>query len=1002
MKLNGDEVKQLQRALISAFPSESALEQMVRFTFSENLKAVAGGENYSDTIFNLIIKIESQGRLEELVRGALQENPTNPELKAFSEKWGCQPLKHCPHNIPSSNTDKFVGRENELKSISQKLENNHEVVIAHIEGMGGVGKTELAIQYSQSQLENYSGGICWVDAGEQDISVQIVEFVREYLQLRLPEGFELPELVRWCWRNWREGKTLIVLDDVRDYQQIKPYLPPRASQFKVIITTRLKLDLESSIYLEVLDETEAIELLTGLVGSEKISQELEKGKELCHRLGYLPLALQLVGRYIKKRQISYKEMLIRLEEKGILHRALDVEESDKTRTDSIKRGVKAAFELSWEELTQEAQELGCLLSLFALSPIPWILVEGVLPERDSEDIEDARIELENLHLLQRKDDDYQLHQLIQEFFRLKQSGLNVADEQKYKFCKMIVLEAKKISYELTQSEIIASTPVIPHLAEATTLYQNWLSDDDLIRPFIGLGRYYAGQGTYIQALPWYEQCLKVAKERFGEDHPSVASSYNSLAGLYSDQGRYNEAEPLYQQALALLQKLLGEDHPDVASSINNLALLYKSQGRYEKAEPLLLQALALRQKLLGEDHPSVASSYNSLAGLYSDQGRYNEAEPLYQQALALLQKLLGEDHPRVASSYNNLAALYSDQGRYEKAEPLLLQALALRQKLLGEDHPHVASSYHNLAGLYYSQGRYEKAEPLYQQALALWQKLLGEDHPDVASSINNLALLYKSQGRYEKAEPLYQQALALRQKLLGEDHPDVASSYNNLATLYYTQGRYEKAEPLFQQALALRQKLLGEDHPDVAQSYNNLAELYRSQGRYTEGEPLYQQALALSQKLLGEDHPSVATSYNNLALFYSSQGRYTEAEPLLQQALELRQKLLGEDHPSVATSYNNLALLYYYQGRYSEAEPLFQQALELRRRLLGEEHYLFGQTLYSLASIYSFQGYNKETESMYVKALTIYEKQLGVAHPETMEIRQSYANFLANKFSPNP
>ncbi|MGI2909587.1 tetratricopeptide repeat protein, partial [Tolypothrix sp. VBCCA 56010] len=494
-------------------------------------------------------------------------------------------------NIPKSSTDKFVGRARELERLHQQLQRNNEVVIAAVEGMGGVGKTELAIQYSllHLQLHNYPGGICWLRAREEDMGVQIVQFARTDLSLQPPDDLELPERVRWCWQHWQQGDTLLVLDDVKNYKDIKPYLPPQPSQFKVLITTRLKLDLAGSLFLSALQESDALLLLSQLIGEEKINQELAQAQELCQRLGYLPLALQLVGRYVKKRKISLAEMLRRLESKGLGHPSLIVNENDPTWTLDVKRGVAAAFELSWLELNEAAQQLGCLLSLFALAPIPWSLVESAAKEQDSEALEDTRVELENLHLLV-GEDSYQLHQLIREFLRDKQNNLPVADEQKYNYCAAMVEVAQEIPETPILQDITRLTPFIPHLAEVATVYQNWLSDEDLIVPFDGLGNFYKGQGAYAQALPWEEQCLLVAKERLGEEHPHVASSYNNLALLYYSQGRYSEAEPLYQKALQLTQRLLGEEHPHVASSYNNLALLYYSQGRYSEAEPLYQKA----------------------------------------------------------------------------------------------------------------------------------------------------------------------------------------------------------------------------------------------------------------------------------------------------------------------------------------------------------------------------------------------------------------------------
>ena len=746
--------------------------------------------------------------------------------------------KGLPQNIISSSTDKFVGRERELELLNQQLQRHNEVVIAAVEGMGGVGKTELAIQYSllHLQLHTYPGGICWLRAREQDIGLQIVNFARTDLGLEPPEDLELPDRVRWCWKRWLEGNTLIVLDDVKNYSDIKPYLPPQPSQFKVLITTRLKLDLPSSLYLEVLSEPDALELLRQLVGSEKVNQELETAKELCQRLGYLPLALQLVGRYVKKRRISLTEELERLEGKGLGHPSLSVPENDPSWTLDIKRGVEAAFELSWDELKKFnfAQELGCLLSLFALAPIPWSLVESAAVEQDSEELEDARVELENLHLLQ-GEDTYQLHQLIQEFFRDKQSNLTNTDKQKSNLCRAIVEIAYKIPKILTLSDINYFTPFISHIAETATLYQNWLSNEDLIWLFIGLGGFYNSQGAYAQALPWYQQCLSVAKKRLGAEHLDVAISLNKLAGIYCSLGRYEEAESLHSQELEIFEKPLKTEHPYIAISLKDLAGLYCEQGRYSEAETLYLQALEIFEKSLKGEYPyittnpddltHIATSLSDLALLYHKQGKYKEAEPLHLQALELNKKLLGAEHPYIATNLNNLAGIYHKQGKYQKAEPLYLQALEMRKKLLGAEHPDVAASLNNLAGLYLKQGKYQKAEPLYLQALEINKKLLGAEHPNVAISLNNLAALYDDQGRYSKAEPLHLQALEMRKKLLGAEHPDVAISLNNLAELYHEQDRYEEAESLYLQALTIATKALGKNHPHtiaIRNKYQNI------------------------------------------------------------------------------------------------------------------------------------------------------------------------------------
>ena len=364
-------------------------------------------------------------------------------------------------------------------------------------------------------------------------------------------------------------------------------------------------------------------------------------------------------------------------------------------------GVAAAFELNWQSLESEAQKFACLLSLFALAPIPWSLVESAASaSRLKFDLKANCTVLVERYLLQElADDTYQVHERIQELLQHKLEELAEADELKRGFCQAMVAVAKDIPQTPTLIEIAQATLAIPHLAGTATVYQAWLSDDDLIWPFVGLGRFYEGQGAYAQALPWYEQSLSAAKKRFGDEHPNVATSLNNLALLYDSQGRYSDAEPLYIGALSMRKRLLGDEHPSVASSLNNLAELYRSQGRYSDAEPLYIEALAMRKRLLGDEHPWVATSLNDLAGLYKSQGRYSDAEPLYIEALAMRKRLLGDEHPDVAQSLNNLALLYKSQGRYSDAEPLYIEALEIAEKRLGANHPDTITYRKNLENL---------------------------------------------------------------------------------------------------------------------------------------------------------------------------------------------------------------------------------------------------------------------------------------------------------------
>ncbi|WP_375514149.1 NB-ARC domain-containing protein, partial [uncultured Nostoc sp.] len=406
--------------------------------------------------------------------------------------------------MPLSGVVEFVGREEELQNLHQLLQDNKQVAIAAISGMGGVGKTELALQYAIQQRQTYNGGLCWLLPKTGDVGIQVVQFARTQLDLKPPEDFDILAQVQYCWRRWREGDVLLVLDDVSDYEQVKPYLQSLPSRFKVLMTTRQNLGRIAQLSLDVLQLEAVLELLRSLLKKtpERIERELAIANQLCEWLGYLPLGVELVGRYLARKQdLSLTEMLRRLENKQLDERSLSKSKSEADMT--AQRGVLAAFELSWQELEDDDKQLGCLLSLFAAAPIPWNLVEQCLPEEDAEDLEEIRDDsLLNLHLLQRKGEGvYQLHPLLRQFFQYKCTDLEKAEELKRSLCKVMVAVAKDIPYSPTLEQITDVTPATPHLAEVANNLIQYITDEDLPWVFVGNARFYNGQGLYNQALP---------------------------------------------------------------------------------------------------------------------------------------------------------------------------------------------------------------------------------------------------------------------------------------------------------------------------------------------------------------------------------------------------------------------------------------------------------------------------------------------------------------------
>jgi Flp pilus assembly protein TadD len=561
-----------------------------------------------------------------------------------------------------------------------------------------------------------------------------------------------------------------------------------------------------------------VALLASIIGQERVAKETSAAEKLCEELGYLPLALELVGYYLKDedyQSLPLSAMRDKLKKKEkVKHPSLSPEEVPM----AIKatRGVQAAFDLSWDELTPEAKYLACVLGSFAEAAIHWGFVRGIYEDLQGESFSEDNLKdkwlksLRKLHLVMTVETDiYDLHPLIRDYLAEQFKKHPQHSEIKQAFCDLFVKVAGAIK---------KSTP---------------LAEFNLIEPHLK------------KMIDWCER----------NEDPQLAFSLNQLALLYLTQGKYNETEPLFLRSLSILENQLGKNNPDVATSLNNLAGLYLDQGKYKEATHLYLKSLSILENQLGENDPDVAQSLNNLAFLYNAQGKYNEAESLMARSLSILEKQLGENHPDVAQSLNNLAFLYNAQEKYNEAEPLFLRSLSIREKQLEENHPDITQSLNNLAFLYNAQGKYNEAEAFIMRSFSILENQLGENYPNVATSLNNLAGLYLTQKKYNKAETLFLKSLSILENQLGENHPQVAISLNNLAEIYRNQEKYEEAKLLFLRSLSIRENQLGENHPDVAQSLNNLAFLYNAQSNYAKAKKLSQRALTICQQKLGDQHP---------------------------------------------------------------------------------------------------------------------------------------------------
>jgi tetratricopeptide (TPR) repeat protein len=859
--------------------------------------------------------------------------------------------------------EQFVGRRRELQQLRQVMSLGKVGVLTVIHGLGGIGKTALATEYSYLFAPDYPGGRWQVRcegkkdlravfvslAGVRDLEFEFTEEEKHDLDLQFERV--LRELKKRA--DAVKGRVLIVLDNVDQAKLLEPahvQQLPQADWLHSIATTRLGgQNLFSTqkdrafVAVDELPEQDAIALIERYQPNGKFAVQAERraAEEIVRLLGGFTLAVETAAVFLGQfaEDVSCAAFLDRLRKEGLV----GLETAAGETSEGVRHGEKlltATLRPTLERLS-DAERLALLIG--AILPadhvaLPWVrvAVAGKFPEL-GKDAEPGHPDpwqtllrhLYSLRLFQATSErsEARMHRLLQNIIKL-----HVGAEPVETYERELLLHVNKRGMFLSDHWV--EHEYRWELAPLVACAWQWIergADEEgaylatlVANPLISLAK-------FAEAEPLFRRALAIREKALGPEHPEVAASLSCLAALYYLQGRYEEAAPLWERTLRIHEQ--GPEHPDMAWSLNNLALLYDKQGRYAKAEPLYERSLAIREKAMGPEHPKVATSLYNLAGLYYKRGQYAKAEPLYERSLAIREKALGPEHPDVAWSLNDLAALYDRQDQYAKAEPLYERSLAIREKALGPEHPDVAWSLNGLAALYDHQGQYAKAEPLYERSLAIFEKALGPKHADVAYILTNFAKLYHNQGQYAKAESLYERSLAILEKALGPEHPDVATSLGNFGMLYLDQGQYAKAEPLLERSLAIREKALGPEHPNVAISLYSLGRLYHKQGQYAKAESLYERSLAIREKALGPEHPDVANTLYNLAGLYHVQRQYAKAEPLYERSLAIQEKALGPEHPDVATWMISYGQLLVRMWRWKKAARLIFRAVDIREKL---------------------------------------------------------------------
>ncbi len=746
----------------------------------------------------------------------------------------------------------FVGRETELQALARLLEAGTTAAIgevAGITGMGGVGKSQLAIALAYHYGRFFPGGVYWVSFANPVAIENEVALCGGLEGMNLHDDFasmELGRQVALVQREWQKPvPRLLIFDNCEDERLLEEYRP-KVGGCRIIVTSRKgnwsRLSGVQNVPLDTLPRTESIILLRKHV-PEGNSTDLES---IAAELGDLPLALHLAGSYLEQSEgaVTPQGYLQRIHTKGVRSLpALRGEGVDSSPTQH-ELSVWRTFEVSYaglqvnDEVNNLAKKILAYVSWLQLGePIPIELLETV---SEHEGYEAKTRRGKKSHEAQEEEEKHL--KLVQARRRLVGLGLLVGDGS-----NTVTMHHLVGAYV----QGVAGSMVAMDAVEAALL-----AEVDEIN----------SQGIPGPLLRWRIH-LQTVTERAGARGDVVGADLcNALGSHLRLAGDYQAARPFLERALAINEKELGSYHSATATSLNNLGYLLRDIGEYATALPLLQRARAIWKNICGPKHPATGLSLNNLGTLLRDMGEFKSAQHYYEQALAIFKLTLGPKHLETATVLNNLGRLHQDMGKYATARTYLEQALEIREKVLEPEHLNIAQILNNLGLLLQAMGKYTVAYDYYKRSLEIHSKKLGEEHPITAQNLNNLGFLLHAMQKYKTAHTYLHRALRIFEKTLGPEHPNTASSLNNLGSLCQDMGDYATARYYHERTLKIYEKTLGVEHPDTALSCNNLGTLCLLQGDTPAAFVYLRRSLKISEKLLGTEHPDTQRIRANLVI----------------------------------------------------------------------------------------------------------------------------------------
>ena len=658
--------------------------------------------------------------------------------------------------IPLQRNKHFVGRKDELQDVKQKLFVVGTCSKVAIVGLGGVGKTQIALELAYQVKESLTGcSVFWVPAVSAETMEQAYKEIATLL--RIP-GYEDPkedikQKVKQTLSTESVGQWLFIVDNADDLNMLSASKPgatslsnnfPESTLGSIVYTTRthdVALHLADEIVpMDKMSPETAKELLKTIISRPEVLKDDRQTSELLDELEFLPLAITQAAAYLNRNKISisaYLGLLKDTEEERIAVLSRNFE--DKTRYSGSRNAIAATWIVSFDQIRASDQDAADYLAFMSCIE-PKMIPQFVLPPLESKE--------RKIHAL--------------------------GTLQAYSF---IMEREGGHSYDLHR---------LVHLA-----MRNWLQEQGLISHWIDLGiqhfaTIFPNSENWEEREIWQQylpHASRIASSTHAEESKNCYVLYLNIGNCLIVEGRYYDAEYWLSKACTLCVAKYGNNHSATLRCEYSLGSILRKIGEYNRAVQLL-EHVEQRNSILVEDHPNRLSSQHELATAYIENGQIREAERLLEHVVEISERTLAEDHPDRLTSQNQLARAYVENGQIRKAERLLEHVVEIRERTLAEDHPHRLPSQHELATAYMENGQIREAVRLLEHVVRVEAQTLKEDNPKRLVSQNTLANAYLKMGRVQEAIQLLEHVVRVEAQMLKEDDPTRLNSQRRLNEAY--------------------------------------------------------------------------------------------------------------------------------------------------------------------------------------------------------------------------